>query len=75
MKCPVCEQEAKDITSRSFDGIAVRCAACGDFEISNTLVATGIFAALDRPMRIGTLENAKCAVVPGKLPFIRSFCY
>jgi len=71
ISCPICEEEAEDITLKTFDGITIRCKSCGDFDISDSVWAPGALAGKNFEQRIAALNNARREAVEGRRPMIR----
>ena len=70
--CPVCDAEAQDVTVGTFDGKTIKCAFCGEYDVSGTVFDTGSLELLDRNSRLSALERAKRAAPHGKRPMILS---
>ena len=56
MQCPICGAVA-EITSPDFDGVAVRCHNCGEFDVAGT--ALNDLLRLDGTGRAAALDKAK----------------
>ena len=73
MECPVCGASAEDITVQNFDGLSIRCEACGDYDISGTVWDPGLLLNLDPEGRARALIRAKETIPPGERPMIRTY--
>jgi len=67
MQCPVCGAVAENI-SPDFDGLAVRCHNCGEFDVAGP--ALNDLLGLDGTGRAAALEKAKRRSSPGSRPTI-----
>jgi hypothetical protein len=72
MRCPICGGVAKDITRHDYDGLAVRCRNCGDFEIAGTTLKD--LVQLDETGRAAALGKAKRFASLGARPTISTTC-
>jgi hypothetical protein len=57
----------------TFDGKTIRCASCGDYDITGTVYDPGSFAKQDIETRQRALAQAKRFAAPGKRPMISSY--
>lgn len=71
VQCPVCGAVAENI-SPDFDGLAVRCHNCGEFNVDGT--ALNDLLRLDGAGRAAALEKAKLRNSAGSRPTIRTTC-
>ncbi len=70
MLCPICNGPAENITPGGFDGLVVKCATCGPYEIAGTVrVRLAKLRLEDRPT---VLQKAKRFAAPGARPTISS---
>jgi hypothetical protein len=69
MNCPVCRAPADDI-SITDDKTSVICTACGEYDISNSILTAEQWLSLDPSDRRDLLENAKCSAESGTRPVI-----
>ena len=73
MKCPVCGNHADPLPT-TFDGEGYRCATCGEYGISRSVLGPeGGWEKLDRGGRLRALARAKSEAKPGDLPKITSY--
>ena len=71
MLCPICGALSENVTSADFDGLAVRCKHCGEFEIEDA--ALNNLLRLQEPARVVALERAKRSARK-QVPTITSTC-
>ena len=69
MNCPVCGANAEEIASTS-DGVSIVCAICGEFGVSNSVLATEQLRRLEPDERSDVLSKAKRAAQSGARPMI-----
>jgi hypothetical protein len=69
MDCPVCGANAEQIAT-TIDGQTVACPTCGEYEISNLLLATAHWRRLEPANRGALLNEAKRSARPGTRPVI-----
>ena len=74
MNCAICGNQA-DPLPRTFDGDGFRCASCGDYEISGTVLRLESWKNLGPVQRLQALGNAKMQAKPGKLPIVTSYSF
>ena len=74
MICAICGNHA-DPLPRTFDGDAFRCATCGDYGISGTILVLEKWKNLGPTQRLQALANAKVQAKPGKLPIITDYSF
>lgn len=72
MECYICGNKA-EILAEAFDGDAIRCSSCGDYEISGTLPNTAPWQNASVSQRLRALQNAVSETSPGKRPKITSY--
>ena len=72
MECYICGNKAETLP-RTFDGDAVRCPICGDYEISGTLPNTAPWQNASVSQRLRALQNVMSETPPGKRPRITSY--
>lgn len=70
MECPVCTGPAKDITNPGFDGQAVRCPECREFEVADSVERR--LRKLTPEGRRTALEKAIAFAAPDQRPAINS---
>ena len=70
MQCLVCDGPAEDITSGGFDGVVMKCPACGPYAVAGTV--RDKLAELGLEDRAIVLQKAKRLSVPGVRPTINS---
>ena len=70
MKCPVCTAEAENITEHAFDGRSVRCAKCGDYDVSGSVYEPGNLTKMAAGERLRALQKAKQFATCGKRQMI-----
>ena len=51
LNCPVCVACAEGITPYTFDGKSIRCANCGEYDISGSVFDPGTFQKLEPEQR------------------------
>jgi hypothetical protein len=73
MQCRVCTGAAKDITPADYDGIAVRCPTCGDYEVAGG-AALSRFKNASVYERADALKKAKTFQGLAKRPTITTTC-
>jgi hypothetical protein len=73
MQCQVCAAAAENITRPGFDGLAVRCPRCGDFEVADS--ALNRLLRCDADERATALEKAKRFAAPRTRPCITTTCF
>ena len=71
MQCPVCSQQAQNLTPNTLEGVVVGCDHCGDYRISGG--AFNELMALQLEKRVAALAVAKVASRHG-WPMINSAC-
>jgi hypothetical protein len=72
MQCFVCDGTAEERHDRvTGDFRSVDCPNCDEYDISNSMADTGIFAKLAPERRRQALDDAKRAAQPGKRPMIK----
>jgi hypothetical protein len=69
MNCPVCGANAEQIAI-TIDSQTIACPTCGDYEISNLLLATAHWRRLEPANRGALLSEAKRSARPGSHPVI-----
>src|ERR1700686_676265 len=69
MQGPICDGLAEELPN-TIDGKSIRCARCGDFDVSGTVNDTGLLERLDPADRTRALENAERSAPRGKRPMI-----
>jgi len=74
MNCPICGKQA-DALPRLVDAEGFRCASCGDYEISGTVLRLDSWKNLGPGQRLQALANAKMQAKPGKLPIVTSYSF
>jgi hypothetical protein len=74
MNCPICGKTANPLP-RTFDGDGFRCASCGDYGISGTVLVLERWKNLGPMQRLQALANAKVQAKPGKLPIITDYSF
>jgi hypothetical protein len=74
MNCAICGNHA-DPLPRTFDGDGFRCATCGDYGISGTVLSLERWKNLRSEQRVQALKNAKTQAKPGKLPIITDYSF
>ncbi len=57
MRCPVCDNSARDHTPSEFHGIVVSCATCGNYDIADEYLDE--LRALETAGRLEVLRKAK----------------
>jgi hypothetical protein len=72
MQCPVCGAIAENITRPDFDGLAVRCRNCKEFDVAGT--ALNGLLRLDGAERAAALERARRFASVGVRPSITTTC-
>jgi hypothetical protein len=70
INCPVCDEVAQDVIVEPLK--TIKCAFCGDYDVSDTIFHTGMLKILDRNRRLSALERIKGAVIQWKRPMIPS---
>jgi hypothetical protein len=70
MQCLVCGGPAEDITPGEFDGIVMKCPACGPYDVAGTVQAK--LAKLGLKDRAAVLQKAKGFSTFGTRPTITS---
>lgn len=68
MQCAVCGAEAEDLKRGDFDGMAVGCKRCGEYEVPDSVLNE--FLRLDYDRRVAALKAAQAAAEPGSRPSI-----
>ena len=71
MQCPVCYQQAENLTPNTLDGVVVGCSNCGDYRISGAAYLD--LSRLDRGQRHAALKVAKAGNRAG-WPIISPSC-
>lgn len=72
MICPICDATAEQVPPLT-DGLGVVCLACGAYDISHTVIATGQLRKLELDRRRDVLDKAKRSARPGCRPMITSY--
>jgi hypothetical protein len=72
MECPICGALARNITPGEFDGLAIKCVHCGDYEVPDS--ALNALIRLDFDARSAALEKAKSVAGAGMRPSITTAC-
>jgi hypothetical protein len=72
MYCPVCGIDAQEVTT-TIDGMSIACTTCGEYEISNVVLATEEWQRLAPDERTDLLNEAKRSTRPGTRPMIASY--
>jgi hypothetical protein len=74
MDCPVCgTPAATDITPNTYDGKAVRCPACGEFDVVGSVYEPGALKALELNKRKDALDRARLQAILGYRPRITRY--
>ena len=68
MQCSVCGAEAEDLSSGEFDGLAVRCKRCGEYQVADS--ALNAFLRLDYDARVAALDKARSSAGAGTRPTV-----
>jgi hypothetical protein len=69
MDCPVCGADAEQIAT-TIDGMSIACPTCGEYEISNAVLATEAWQRLAPEQRCQIQDEAKRSAQPGARPMI-----
>ena len=69
MNCPVCGANAERMMS-TIDGVSVACPMCGEYDVSNSVLATEQLQRLEPEARGAALNKAKRCAQPGTRPTI-----
>jgi hypothetical protein len=69
MDCPVCTANAEQIAT-TIEGMGIICPACGEYDVSNTVLAAENWQRLDPDGRCDVLDDAKRSGQPGVRPAI-----
>jgi hypothetical protein len=72
MDCPVCGAEAEAIPATIID-LRILCPACGEYDVSTTVISTGQLQSLEPDQRREILDMAKHAAPPGARPMITTY--
>jgi hypothetical protein len=72
MNCPVCGADANDVTATA-DNTSVVCAACGEYEISSSVLAGEQWLSLEAKERRDLLDDARRSAEPGMRPVIANY--
>lgn len=73
LNCPVCSACAEGITPYTFGGKSIRCANCGEYDISGSVFDSSTFQKLEPEQRRAVLNKAKRFAATGKRPMITSY--
>jgi hypothetical protein len=71
MNCPVCNANAEQIAA-TIDGMGIICPTCGEYDISNSVLAAEDWQRLDPDERFDVLGKAQLSAQPGLRPKITS---
>jgi hypothetical protein len=63
MQCPVCREQAENLTPNTMDGVVVGCTQCGDYRIAGG--AFHEFMRLEADSRVAALRTAKTTTRSG----------
>jgi hypothetical protein len=69
MDCPVCTANAEQIAT-AIDGMGIICPTCGEYDVSNSVLAAEDWQRLDPDERCHVLDDAKRSGQPGARPII-----
>ncbi len=69
MNCLVCGASAQQI-STTIDGMGIVCPACGEYDVSSSVLATEQLQRLEPDERVDALNKAKRSAPPGARPMI-----
>jgi hypothetical protein len=69
MNCPICGARAKQIEA-TIDGVSINCPACGEYDISGSVLDTEQLQRLEPGERRDALDTARRSVQPGTRPVI-----
>ena len=69
MNCPVCCAHAEQIPT-TIDGLGIICPTCGQYDVSNSVLAAEEWQRLYPDERCDLLEDAKRSAQPGTRPAI-----
>jgi len=72
MNCPVCGANAEQIQTAS-EGVSIVCPACGEYDVSRSVIATGQWQRLEPEERGDLLNKAKRSALPGARPMITPY--
>jgi hypothetical protein len=72
MSCPVCGTVICS-ASTTIDGITIICPTCGEYDISNTVLASERWQRLEPEERCDVLLEAKRSAQPGDCPVIATY--
>jgi hypothetical protein len=72
MECPVCKNAAAE-EILTIEGYAVRCPACGEYEISGSVYEFSLLKVLEPTKRQDALARAKLHTTLGKLPRVARY--
>ena len=72
MNCPVCDANTEQI-STTMDGVSVVCPTCGEYDISNAVLAAEQWRGLEAEERCDVLDEAKRSARPGVRPVITTY--
>jgi len=72
MNCPVCGADAQQILT-SIGVTSVICPMCGEYDISNSVIASGQLRGLTLEERGAVLDKARHSALPGDHPMITPY--